>query len=100
MAVPSSYEWVPSGYQYSLRIDSHPIRTALRPWFAGGILPVTEAIAECWGVLSGQWRLKGKPIRIADGLTTATLEYDLTLVARNVKDFAGFGVAIFNPWES
>jgi predicted nucleic acid-binding protein len=26
----------------------------LRPWFAGRILPVSEAIAERWGVLEGQ----------------------------------------------
>jgi len=26
-------------------------------------------------------------------------EHDLTLVTRNVKDFAGLGIAIFNPWE-
>jgi predicted nucleic acid-binding protein len=75
--------------------------STLRPWFAGRILPVNEAIAERWGVLSGQWRLKGKAIKMADGLIAATaLEHDLTLVTRNVKDFAGFDVAIFNPWES
>jgi predicted nucleic acid-binding protein len=30
----------------------------------------------------------------------SALEHELTLVTRNVKDFAGFGVAILNPWES
>jgi predicted nucleic acid-binding protein len=39
--------------------------------------------------------------KIADGPIAATaLEHELTLVTRNVKDFAGFGVAIFSPWES
>ena len=43
----------------------------------------------------------GRTIKIADGMIAATaLEYDLTLVTRNVKDLAGFGVVIFNPWES
>jgi predicted nucleic acid-binding protein len=75
--------------------------TTLRPWFAGRILPVTEAIAERWGVLSGESRLKGKPIKMADGMIAATaLEHDLTLVTRNVKDFAGFNVPIFNPWDA
>jgi predicted nucleic acid-binding protein len=35
-----------------------------------------------------------------DGLIAATaLHHDLTLVTRNVKDFAGLGVEILNPWE-
>jgi toxin FitB len=35
-----------------------------------------------------------------DGLIAATaLEHDLTLITRNVKDFAGLGVGIPNPWD-
>jgi predicted nucleic acid-binding protein len=35
-----------------------------------------------------------------DGLIAATaLEHDLTLVTRNVKDFANLGLAVVNPWE-
>lgn len=36
------------------------IDETLRPWFAGRILPVTEAIAERWGVLTGQSQLQGQ----------------------------------------
>ena len=72
----------------------------LRPWFAGRILPVNESIAERWGVLAGQCQLKGRPLKVVDGLIAATaLEHDLTVVTRNVKDFDGLGVEIFNPWE-
>jgi predicted nucleic acid-binding protein len=71
----------------------------LRPWFAGRVLPVNEPIAERWGVLSGQSKLIGKPLNVADGLIAATaLEHNLTLVTRNVTDFGGLGVAILNPW--
>jgi hypothetical protein len=28
------------------------------------------------------------------------LEHDLAIVTRNVKDFAGLGVAVFNPWDA
>lgn len=74
--------------------------STLRPWFAGRILPVTEPIAERMGHWAGEGETRGRTIKIADGLIAATaLEHDLTLVTRNVKDFAGFGVPIFNPWE-
>jgi|SRR5579871_1511786 len=73
----------------------------LRPWFAGRILPVDEAVAERWGVLDGEQQLRGSPLNTADGLLAATaLEHELTMVTRNVKDFAGLGVDIFNPWQA
>jgi len=44
--------------------------------------------------------LQGTPLNTADGLIAATvLEHDLAIVTRNVKHFAGFGGAIFNPWD-
>jgi len=73
----------------------------LLPRFQGRILPVTHPIADRWGVLDGQRQLKGTPLNTADGMIAATaLDHDLTLVTRNVKDFAGLGVAIFNPWDA
>jgi predicted nucleic acid-binding protein len=72
----------------------------LRPWFQGRMLPVTEKIAARWGLLSGHCRLEGRAVKVADGFIAATaLEYELTLVTRNVKDFAGLGVTLFNPWK-
>jgi predicted nucleic acid-binding protein len=72
----------------------------LRPWFAGRILRITEAIAVQWGILEGECQLRGVGCNAPDGLIAATaLEHDLTVVTRNVKDFACFGVPIFNPWE-
>ena len=77
------------------------IEDALRPWFAGRILPIDETIAERWGVLAGQRRLKGRPLGVADGLIAATaLHHKLTVVTRNVKDFESLGVTVFNPWNS
>src|SRR5580658_507144 len=72
------------------------IDEVLRPWFEGRILPVSQPIAERWGVLAGQCQLKGAPLNMADGFLAATaLEHDLTIVTRNVKDFADLGVTIF-----
>ena len=54
-----------------------------------------------WGVLSGECRLQGKQVKVADGLIVATaLHHQLTIVTRNVKDFAGLGVEVLNPWET
>jgi predicted nucleic acid-binding protein len=72
----------------------------LRPWFAGRILPVSEEIAERWGILEGQCQRRGLAVSAPDGLIAATaLEHDLTIVTRNSKDFAGLGVTVFNPWN-
>jgi predicted nucleic acid-binding protein len=77
------------------------IEREMRPWFAGRIWPVTEVIAERWGLLAADAKLKGIRLSVMDGLIAATaLEHDLTLVTRNARDFAGTGVMILNPWES
>ena len=73
----------------------------LLPLFNGRILPVTLSVSNRWGVLSGECQLRGTPLNMADGMIAATaLEHDLTLVTRNVRDFAGLGVVLLNPWDA
>jgi toxin FitB len=75
--------------------------TDLLSWFRNRVLPVTHSVADRWGVLDGQCQLKGRPLNTVDGMIAATaLEHDLTVVTRNVKDFAGLGVTVFNPWDT
>jgi predicted nucleic acid-binding protein len=72
----------------------------VRSWFEGRILPVTEPIAERWGRLSAAAKRNGAALAVVDGILAATsLEHGLTLVTRNVKDFAGVGIEILNPWN-
>lgn len=72
----------------------------LDQWFEQRLLPVTRAISERWGVLNAQALDRGTPIPSIEGLIAATaLEHDLTVVTRNVKDFANLDVKTFNPWE-
>lgn len=77
------------------------IQSTLRPWFANRILPVTEEIVDRWGTLAAEAKTRGAVLPVVDGLLAATaLEHDLTLLTRNVRDFAGTGVTVLNPWES
>lgn len=79
----------------------HWLEAELHPWFSGRILPVDESVAERWGKLEGQQQLRGTPLNTADGLIAATaVEHGMTLVTRNVVDFAGLGVTLCNPWEA
>jgi predicted nucleic acid-binding protein len=82
-----------SGLQSWLDID-------VRSWFAGRILPVTESIAERWGHLAAAAKQRGVAMTVVDGVIAATaLEHGLTMVTRNVSDFAGLGVVLLNPWD-
>ena len=72
----------------------------LRPWFHGKVLPVSEAIAERWGILEGESQLKGRALSVPDGLIAATaLEHGLTVITRNVRDFEELGVNLLDPWD-
>lgn len=60
------------------------------------ILPITEAIAQRWGILNSP-----DPLPVVDGLLAATaLEHGLTLVTRNVRDVKRSGVLLHNPFSS
>jgi predicted nucleic acid-binding protein len=92
---------------HNLQADS-PIRprvigdiAALEQRFARRVLGVSDAIVRRWGALSGQVkRATRQSPPVIDTLLAATaLEHDLYLVTRNVRDVAGTGVAVFNPWD-
>ncbi|MCJ9704527.1 MULTISPECIES: type II toxin-antitoxin system VapC family toxin [unclassified Bradyrhizobium] len=83
-------------------------RTALADWlardlparFADRVLPIDHAVTEHWGDLMAQSRRSGVALSVMDGFFAATaLAHHLTLVTRNVKDFAAFGVPLLNPWD-
>ncbi len=84
-------------------------RTLLETWlemelqarFAGRILPIDAGVADRWGVLAPAVKLKGAAISTVNGLLAATaLHHNLTIVSRNVGDFAHTHVPVFNPWNS
>jgi len=77
---------------------------ALRSWmdgyvlrdFAGRILQIDAAVALRCALLHVP-----DPLPEIDAMIAATaLVHGMTVVTRNVEDFAGTGVAVFNPWEA
>jgi len=67
--------------------------------FSGRILPIDAAVADRWGWLAADAKRKGKGLSIIDALLAATaLHFNLTLVSRNVNDFADTSVPTLNPW--
>lgn len=83
-------------------------RTRLETWlelelqarFARRILPIDAPVADRWGLLAAQARLKGATLPVIDGLLAATaLHYNLTVVSRNAADFASTQTPVLNPWE-
>jgi predicted nucleic acid-binding protein len=68
--------------------------------FAGRILAFDGRAASCWAHLTASLLDKGRPLPTLDSQIAATaLAHDLVLVTRNVKDYAGTGVGVLNPWE-
>ena len=72
----------------------------LRSRFGARVLSVGDLVAERWGELSAEASRQGRTIHVVDGLLAATvMVHGLTLVTRNVTDFAAVPVPIENPWS-
>ena len=74
------------------------LETDLQSFFAGRILGIDAQVADRWGRFVAA---AGRPLPAIDSLLAATaLQHNLTLVTRNVRDFAGLGLNVINPWDS
>lgn len=82
-------------------------RDALSRWladelpqrFEGRILSIDTTAALAWGDVMGMAKRLGRGLSSMDGFIAATATGGgLTLATRNIKDFEGFGIALFNPW--
>jgi len=77
------------------------INRDLSAQFQGRILPFDHRSAVIWGEIMGDGDRTGRPKPMADAqIAAVALAHDLTLVTRNTGDFAGMGMALFNPWAS
>ncbi|WP_219722132.1 type II toxin-antitoxin system VapC family toxin [Deinococcus planocerae] len=72
----------------------------LRPDYQGRILTPDDGVMTTWARMILASGRRPKQVPCMDALLAATaLHHDLTMVTRNVGDFQGFGVRVFNPWD-
>ena len=65
------------------------------------VYPITETIAQRVGMLRGQFQTQGIVRSAPDMLIAATAQEHLLVIAtRNLRDFAGCGVQVVNPFAS
>ncbi|MFZ5883445.1 MAG: type II toxin-antitoxin system VapC family toxin [Chloroflexota bacterium] len=68
--------------------------------FQDNLIELDANILMLWGKIIARLELKGQTIPAVDALIAASaLERGLILVTRNVSDFDGTGVEIFDPWD-
>ena len=68
----------------------------LPAYFAGRILPIDVQVSDRWGRLVAKL---GRPLPAIDSLLAATaLQHGLTMVTRNLKDFAVPELLVLDPW--
>ena len=91
------------------RMDQGARRRRLDAWlrhdlpirFEGRVLGIDMAVADAWGGVVARQEARGRPIAAMDAFIAATAEvYALTLVTRNVADFATSVERVFDPWTS
>jgi predicted nucleic acid-binding protein len=76
------------------------LEVELQARFSVRILPIDATVADRWGVLAGAAKRRGRSLSAIDGLLAATvLQHNLTIVSRNVSEFANTEAPILNPWE-
>lgn len=90
------------------RLESASKATKIGAWldhelmarFDRRLLDVDLEVCNVWGRVCGTLSKRGRPQPVIDSLIAATaIAHGLTLVTRNVKDFADFDIKVVNPWK-
>ena len=82
-------------------------RDALREWltrvlaeFGDRISPVARREAEWAAAFQARVHRSGGELELGDALIAGTaMANEMAIVTRNVRDFEGLGVEVFNPWK-
>lgn len=68
--------------------------------FEERVLPFGQSTAKPWATMCARAEAVGSPLAAFDSIIAATaLEHGLTVVTRNVRDFAQSMVPVVNPWS-
>lgn len=71
----------------------------LRPMFEQRVLPISEDVMFKWRLLVEEGRKAGHTFSQPDLIIAATaLQHGLTVVSRDIAQYARAGVPVFNPW--
>ena len=80
------------------------MRSALQEYlarYAHRLLPVGDVEAVIAAALRVEARRAGRVLHVADALIAGTARaYDLAVATRNVRDFEGLDVEVFDPWAA
>ena len=91
------------------RLPKSARRERLQSWlqvdiknqFAGRLLAFGEQEAIAWGNFKANTERQGRPRGAVDLQIAATAHViGLTLVTRNLRDFAGLGLSVVDPWSA
>lgn len=65
------------------------------------VLPVDRKVAEWAAVIRSQAHRDGRMLDLGDALIAGTARAnELTVATRNIADFSGLDIHVFNPWET
>ena len=63
------------------------------------LLGIDAPVALTWGRMLAEAKRAGRGLSVMDGWIAATADsHELTLATRNVRDFEGLGISLFDPW--
>jgi predicted nucleic acid-binding protein len=75
-------------------------KTMFEEIFSGRILPFGQEAAPHYAEILAHRQSLGRPVQPVDVQIAAIARaYGMTVVTRNVKDFADCGIEILNPWD-
>jgi len=82
-------------------VRPNELKTAEQLFEELDIYPVSFSIARRAGELRNAAARKGRTLQLDDMMVAATvLEFGLTLVTENIKDFKGIGIALYGAGEN
>lgn len=71
----------------------------VREDFAGRVLPFDSAAARAYAEIAAVRRSAGRPVCQADcQIAAIACAHGLSVATRNLRDFAGMGIDVIDPW--